>query len=141
MFFQVFKDDILEFPSSLIANVNDIPGILCDCKSGNTVRNYYCGFLRWKKMSKLHWISDGDVLPAKPIHVVLYLTCLMQHNSRSGPINQAFYSIRWVHYIVSVLSPTEYYKRPHISPSFPYICKERREEYDQWLDVVLIKHM
>jgi hypothetical protein len=106
MFFQVFKDDILEFPSSLIANVNDIPGILCDCKSGNTVRNYYCGFLRWKKMSKLHWISDGDVLPAKPIHVVLYLTCLMQHNSRSGPINQAFYSIRWVHYIVSVLSPT-----------------------------------
>jgi hypothetical protein len=38
MFFQVFKDDILEFPSSLIANVNDIPGIVCDCKSGNTVR-------------------------------------------------------------------------------------------------------
>ena len=26
----------------------------------------------------------------------------MQHNSRSGPINQAFYSIRWVHYIVSI---------------------------------------
>jgi hypothetical protein len=41
MFFQVFKDDILELPSSLIEKVNDIPGILCDCKSGNTVRNYY----------------------------------------------------------------------------------------------------
>ena len=30
MFFQVFKDDILELPSSLIENVYDIPGILCD---------------------------------------------------------------------------------------------------------------
>jgi hypothetical protein len=30
MFFQVFKDDILELSSSLIENVNDIPGILCD---------------------------------------------------------------------------------------------------------------
>jgi hypothetical protein len=48
MFFQVFKDDILELLSSLIEKVNDIPGILCDCKSGNTVRNYYYGFLRWK---------------------------------------------------------------------------------------------
>ena len=47
MFFQVFKDDILESPSSLIENVNNISGILCDCKSGNTVRNYYYGFLRW----------------------------------------------------------------------------------------------
>ena len=33
MFFQVFKDDILELLSSLIEKVNDIPGILCDCKS------------------------------------------------------------------------------------------------------------
>jgi hypothetical protein len=53
MFFQVFKDDILELPSSLIEKVNDIPGILCDCKSGNTVRNYYYGFLRWTKWTKL----------------------------------------------------------------------------------------
>jgi hypothetical protein len=89
MFFQVFKDDILELPSSLIEKVNDIPGILCDCKSGNTVRNYYYGFLRWTKWEKLQGISDADVLPAKPIHAALYLTCLVQHNSSSGTINQA----------------------------------------------------
>ena len=89
MFFQVFKDDILELPSSLIEKVNDIPRILCDCKSGNTVRNYYYGFLRWTKWEKLQGISDADVLPAKPIHAALYLTYLVQHNSSSGPINQA----------------------------------------------------
>ena len=72
---------------------------MIDCKSGNTVRNYYYGFLRRKKWAKLQGISDADVLPAKPIHVALYLTCLVQHNSSSGPINQAFYSIRWAHSI------------------------------------------
>jgi len=55
MFFQVFKDDILELLSSLIEKVNDIPGILCECKSGNTVRNYYYGFLRWKIWDKITW--------------------------------------------------------------------------------------
>ena len=54
-FFQVFKDDILKLPSTLIEKVNDIPGILCDCKSGNTVRNYYYGFLRWKIWGKITW--------------------------------------------------------------------------------------
>jgi len=57
-----------------------------------------------KKWAKLQGISDADVLPAKPVHVALYLTCLVQHNSSSGPINQAFYSIRWAHSIVSVIS-------------------------------------
>ena len=41
------------------------------------------------KMGKSQGISDADVLPAKPIHAALYLTCLVQHNSSSGPINQA----------------------------------------------------
>ena len=80
---------------------------MIDCKSGNTVRKYYYGFLRWKKWEKLQGISDVDVLSAKPIHVALYLTCLVQQISSSGPTNQAFYSIRWAHSIVSVISPTE----------------------------------
>jgi hypothetical protein len=42
MFFQVFKDDILELLSSLIEKVNDIPGILCDwfSKMENMGQNY-----------------------------------------------------------------------------------------------------
>ena len=60
-----------------------------------------------KKWAKLHGISDADVLPAKPIRVVLYLTCLVQQNSSSGPTNQTFYSIRCAHSIVSVISLTE----------------------------------
>jgi hypothetical protein len=55
--------------------------------AGNTDRNFYYGFLRWTKWTKLQGISDADVLPAKPIHVALYLTCLVEQNSSSGPIN------------------------------------------------------
>jgi hypothetical protein len=53
--------------------------------TANLLWNYYYGFLRCTKWEKLQGISDADVLPAKPIHAALYLTCLVQHNSSSGP--------------------------------------------------------
>ena len=39
--------------------------------------------------------------------MALYLTSLVQQNFSSGPINQAFNSIRWAHFIVSLILPTE----------------------------------
>lgn len=52
-------------------------------------------------------ISSEFILPAKPIHVAIYLACLVQQNRTPSPINQAFYSIRWAHKIISVISPTD----------------------------------
>ncbi|CAG2197540.1 unnamed protein product [Mytilus edulis] len=102
-----FKNDLLELPASLIEKVSLLPDLLTESKSSNTVQNYYYGFLRWKKWALSNGISSEFILPAKPIHVALYLACLVQQNHTPSPINQAFYSIRWAHKITSEISPTD----------------------------------
>jgi len=106
MFLQAFENDLLELPASLVEKISLIPGLLNECKSSNTVTNYYYGFLRWQKWALSNGISSEFILPAKTIHVALYLACLVQQSSSTSPINQAFNSIRWAHNIASRSSPT-----------------------------------
>ncbi|XP_071120815.1 uncharacterized protein [Mytilus edulis] len=107
MFLQAFQSDLLELPDTLIEKIHLLPDLLTESKSDNTVQNYYYGFLRWKKWALSNGISSEFILPAKPIHVAIYLACLVQQNRTPSPINQAFYSIRWAHKIISVISPTD----------------------------------
>ncbi|XP_076112437.1 uncharacterized protein LOC143080469 [Mytilus galloprovincialis] len=107
MFLQAFQSDLLELPDTLIEKIHLLPDLLTESKSNNTVQNYYYGFLRWKKWALSNGISSECILPAKPIHVAIYLACLVQQNRTPSPINQAFYSIRWAHKIISVISPTD----------------------------------
>ncbi|XP_076105607.1 uncharacterized protein LOC143073733 [Mytilus galloprovincialis] len=107
MFLQAFQSDLLELPDTLIEKIHLLPDLLTESKSNNTVQNYYYGFLRWKKWALSNGISSEFILPAKPIHVAIYLACLVQQNRTPSPINQAFYSIRWAHSIISVISPTD----------------------------------
>ena len=65
-----------------------IPALLKECKSSNGITSEF-------------------ILPAKPIHVALYLACLVQQSSSPSPINQAFHCIRWTHNIASTSSPTD----------------------------------
>lgn len=104
---QAFQSDLLELPDTLIEKIHLLPDLLTESKSNNTVQNYYYGFLRWKKWALSNGISSEFILPAKPIHVAIYLACLVQQNRTPSPINQAFYSIRWAHKIISVISPTD----------------------------------
>jgi hypothetical protein len=46
-----------------------IPGLLKECKSSNTVQNYYYVFLRWRKWVLSNGIPSEFILPAKPFHV------------------------------------------------------------------------
>ncbi|CAG2188210.1 unnamed protein product [Mytilus edulis] len=107
MFLQAFKNDLLELPASLIEKVSLLPDLLTESKASNTVQNYYYVFLRWKKWALSNGISSEFILLAKPIHVALYLACLVQQTHTPSPINQAFYSIRWAHKITSEISPTD----------------------------------
>ena len=107
MFFQAFQNDLSELPATLVEKITLLPGLLMESKSANTVQNYYYGFLRWKKWALSNGISSEFILPAKPIHVALYLACLVQQSASPSPINQAFYSIRWAHNITSTISPTD----------------------------------
>ncbi|CAG2204269.1 unnamed protein product [Mytilus edulis] len=85
-----FKNDLLELPASLIEKVSLLPDLLTE-----------------KKWALWNGISSEFILPAKPIHVALYLACLVQQNHTPSPINQAFYSMRWAHKITSDISPTD----------------------------------
>ena len=49
MFLQAFENDLFELLASLVENIYLIDGLLMECKSSNTVQNYYYVFLRWKK--------------------------------------------------------------------------------------------
>jgi hypothetical protein len=55
MFLQAFENDLFELLASLVENIYLIDGLLMECKSSNTVQNYYYVFLRWKKMGFFQW--------------------------------------------------------------------------------------
>jgi hypothetical protein len=100
MFLQAFENDLLELPASLVEKSSLISGLLKECKSSNTVQHYYYVFLRWKKWALSNGIPSEFILPAKPIHVALYLPCLVQQNYSPSPINQAFHSIRFAQILI-----------------------------------------
>ena len=84
-----------------------VPKLLTESKSSGTINNYYHVFLRWKKWAQTNGIKKDDILPAKDLHVALYLASLVQLSRTPSPVIQAFYSIIWAHYVINVISPTE----------------------------------
>ncbi|KAK3084851.1 hypothetical protein FSP39_020209 [Pinctada imbricata] len=63
--------------------------------------------MRWKKWATSNQISERQCLPAKAIHVAIYLSSLVQNSQTPSPITQAFYGIRWAHSLISEPSPTD----------------------------------
>ena len=106
MFFQAFQHEAAELPSDLFDKLQLIPDLLTDSKAYNTVRKYYYGFLRWKRWALDNNIPESNILPAKALHVALYLACLVQSSSTVSTVVQAFYSINWAHTLISAHSPT-----------------------------------
>ena len=54
-------------------------------RAPSTVRKYSGAFLRWKKWAKGKHV-EIQILPAKPLHVALYLAFLIQKSSTSAPV-------------------------------------------------------
>ena len=49
------KDPITPDLLSLVENIYLIDGLLMECKSSNTVQNYYYVFLRWQTLGFIQW--------------------------------------------------------------------------------------
>ncbi|KAK3086454.1 hypothetical protein FSP39_018665 [Pinctada imbricata] len=107
LFGRAFKDDLAELPDSLADKFVFVADLISECKSTNTVKNYYSAFKKWKSWAIRNGIPESECLPAKPIHVALYLASVVQQSQSPGPVTQAFYGIRWSHSIISAPSPTE----------------------------------
>ena len=76
----------------------------------NTVSKYSSGWSRWRTwaMSKV----GVPHLPAKPLHVALYILELtntaLTNGNGSSAIDTAIYSIRWGHKIAGIPSPVDH---------------------------------
>ena len=69
MFVHAFENDLFELLASLVENIYLIDGLFMECKSSNTVQNYYYVFLRWKKWVLSNGIHSEFILPSKPINI------------------------------------------------------------------------
>ena len=54
-------------------------------------------------LSKLNF----SFLPAKPVHVAVYLQHVLESTNSSSSVDTAFYTINWTNEIVGVASPTD----------------------------------
>ena len=107
MFFQTFRNDIMELPPTLQSNLHLLPDLFAESKSDNTLRKYYYGFMKFKRWATVNSIPESDILPSKPFYIALYLASLVQNSGSSSPITDAFYSLKWAHSIVGANSPME----------------------------------
>lgn len=84
-----------------------LPQLLVGSRAENTCSAYRRGFLRWRKWASSNGLDSKDTLPAKALHVALYLASLIQTANSPSPIINAFYSIKWFHELFDFNSPTD----------------------------------
>ena len=82
----------------------DIPTFLSQSRSKNAQDRYKSGFNKWFNWSEK--FAEISSLPAKPIHVALFLTKLIRSNDSLCVIESAFYAIKHFHKIASLDDPT-----------------------------------
>ena len=64
---------------------SQVPGILYNARAENTTKSYHAAFAKW-----IEWASaypEIKVLPAEPVHIVLYLTHLAHSVKSFSSIN------------------------------------------------------
>lgn len=77
---------------------------LLQSRSDNTNNKYFYAYKRWERFI----LKQGGLsLPAKPIHVALYLTKLIDTGSSYSVVQSAFYGIKWAHTVQGFSDPTE----------------------------------
>ncbi|KAK6165001.1 hypothetical protein SNE40_023749 [Patella caerulea] len=103
---QSHMEEIQQLPECLAGKIGALTDLLDDSKATNTVLKYSRGFMKWKRWALAHDISNRDILPAKALHVALYLTGIIQDANSPSPVISAFYSIKWAHDMADLSSPT-----------------------------------
>ena len=83
-----------------------LPNIVLSGKAPSTASKYCGAFTRWKKWAQTK--PDVSVLPAKPLHVCLYLSFLIQKSASPAPVEEAVNALAWVHSVAVVEDPTKH---------------------------------
>ena len=96
---------VSSLPDSLKPEIRSLGLLLDEARSASTVKAYSSGFKRFVMWAELHGLSTR--LPIAPLHCALYLLSLIQTSDSISPVTTAFYSVRHVHVIVGLPSPTD----------------------------------
>jgi integrase len=90
-----------------MSRVDLLPELLQKSRAETTCRKYENSFNRWRKWAFCNGLGRGDILPAKPLSVSLYLCSIIQSANSSSSQIAAFYSIKWYHDLHDLKSPTD----------------------------------
>ena len=74
-------------------------------KANSTSLLYHRAYRKWKQFAISTF--DGNVFPANPIHVALYLQHLIEQSHSPNVIDSAFYGMKWAHSLAGIPSPTD----------------------------------
>nr|XP_022336293.1 uncharacterized protein LOC111132768 [Crassostrea virginica] len=99
---------VIDSGISLNSKLGDLSDHMCryllSSKSDSTNKAYRLGFQRWKTFINGH---EQTEIPAQPVHVALYITHLLDSGASYSTVNNAIYSIKWMHEISGYSDPTE----------------------------------
>ena len=81
-----------------------LPDVVSQGRPPSTAKKYSGAFCRWKEwaLSK----PEVCVLPAKPLHIALYLNFLIQKGRSAAPVEEAVNALSWVQQMVGVEDTT-----------------------------------
>lgn len=72
-----------------------LPVTVLRSRAPSTVKKYSSAFLRWKRWAEGK--QEVSVVPAKPMHVALYMSFLIQRSDTNAPVQEAVNAISWAH--------------------------------------------
>ena len=83
-----------------------LPDAVLGAGADNTTTTFLNGVKRWRSLASK--FPEITVLPAAPAYVALYLLSVLQASTSPSPVQSALYSIRWVHDVAALQSPTSH---------------------------------
>ena len=81
-----------------------LPLVALQSRAPSTAKKYAGAFCRWRKWAATK--SEVNPFPAKPIHVGLYLSYLIQKANTPSPVEEAVNALSWAHNLACVEDPT-----------------------------------
>ena len=102
-FWDFDQDALLDGPIQGLAE--RLKTTILSLKATSTSLLYHRAFRKWKVFATSTF--DGNVFPAKPFHVALYLQHLIEQSHSPSVIDSAFYGLKWAHSMAGIPSPTD----------------------------------
>ena len=97
----VLNDAGVDEPNDLCGRIS---AYMLHSKSDSTVKKYFSAFQKWNFFCTQHSYTP---IPAELMHIVIYLTKLLDSGSSAGVISTATYALKWAHSMNGLRDPTE----------------------------------